>query len=85
MSASDKMSQADIKLPSPPATAMRILEVVKKEETSFNELAIIITADPALTSRILRVANSSFYALPNKVDSIQLSDCFQKKDIRYFG
>lgn len=61
----------DIKLPSPPAIAVRILEAVKKEETSFDELARIITADPALTSKILRVANSPIYALPSKADSIQ--------------
>jgi len=61
----------DIHLPSPPAIAVRILEAVKKEETSSDELARIITADPALTSRILKVANSSFYALSSKVDSIQ--------------
>ena len=60
-----------IKLPSPPAIAVRILEAVKKEETSFDELARIITADPALTSKILRVANSPMYALPAKVNSIQ--------------
>ena len=62
---------ANINLPSPPAIAVRIIEAVQKEETSFDELAAIITADPALSSRILRVANSSFYALPSKVDSIQ--------------
>jgi diguanylate cyclase (GGDEF)-like protein len=62
---------SDIKLPSPPAIAVRILEAVKKEETSIDELARIITADPALTSKILRVANSPMYALPTKVDSIQ--------------
>jgi HD-like signal output (HDOD) protein len=61
----------DIHLPSPPAIAVRILEAVKREETSSDELARIITADPALTSRILKVANSSFYALSSKVDSIQ--------------
>ena len=67
----DNSLLADIKLPSPPAIAVRILEAVKKEETSFNELSKIINADPALASRILRVANSPMYALPSKVDSIQ--------------
>ena len=62
---------ADIKLPSPPAIAVRILEAVKKEETSFDELSRIITADPALTSKVLRAANSPMYAIPTKVDSIQ--------------
>lgn len=71
MTALEDKGLADIKLPSPPAIAVRILEAVKKEETSFDELAKIITADPALTSKILRVANSPIYAIPTKVDSIQ--------------
>ena len=66
-----KEQLAGIKLPSPPAIAVHILEAVKKEEPSFDELAGIITADPALTSKILRVANSPIYAIPSKVDSIQ--------------
>lgn len=58
-------------MPSPPAIAVRILEAVKKDDTSFTELARIISSDPALTVKVLRVANSSFYRMSNKVDSIQ--------------
>jgi len=60
-----------IKLPSPPAIAVRIIEAVKKEETSFDELSKIIMADPALTSKVLKAANSPMYAIPSKVDTIQ--------------
>ena len=59
----------NIKLPSPPAIAVRIIEAVKKEETSFDELSRIIMADPALTSKVLRAANSPMYAIPSKVDN----------------
>ena len=60
----------DIRIPSPPSIAVRILDAVKKDETSFNELANIITSDPALVAKILMVANSSFYNIPRKIDSI---------------
>jgi diguanylate cyclase (GGDEF)-like protein len=60
----------DIRIPSPPSIAVRILDAVKKDETSFNELANIISSDPALAAKILMVANSSFYNLPQKIDSI---------------
>ena len=60
----------DIRIPSPPSIAVRILDAVKKDETSFNELANIISSDPALAAKILMVANSSFYNLPHKIDSI---------------
>lgn len=57
-------------LPSLPAIAMRIIQEVKKDKSSMHELAQIISVDPALSAKILRVANSSFYALPYKVESI---------------
>ncbi len=58
-------------LPSLPAIAMRIIQEVKKDNSSITELASIISVDPALTAKILKVANSSFYALPYKVESIE--------------
>ena len=60
----------DVQIPSPPSIAVRILDAVKKDEASFDELAKIISSDPALTAKILKVTNSSFYALPQKIDSI---------------
>ena len=63
--------QTNFKLPSPPAIAVRILEAVSEEETSYEALGKIISTDPALSAKILQVANSSFYALPSKVDNIQ--------------
>jgi diguanylate cyclase (GGDEF)-like protein len=60
-----------IHLPSPPAIAVRILDAVKKDNHSIGDLAAIIQSDPALTARILKVANSSLYSLPIKVSSIE--------------
>ncbi|NNG01579.1 MAG: GGDEF domain-containing protein [Desulfobacteraceae bacterium] len=59
-----------IALPTPPVIGVKILEAVKSENQSSEGLARIISSDPALTVKILQVANSSFYALPTKVDSI---------------
>jgi diguanylate cyclase (GGDEF)-like protein len=58
-------------IPSPPAIAVRIVQEVKKDNTSLNDLARIISCDPALTAKILKVANSPFYGLPSKVESIE--------------
>jgi diguanylate cyclase (GGDEF)-like protein len=60
----------DIRIPSPPSLAVRILDAVKKDETSFNELANIISSDPALSAKILMIANSSFYNVAREIDSI---------------
>jgi len=60
-----------IKLPTFPAIALRIIEVVKADDASMSELTKIVSSDPALVARVLKISNSSFYALPQKVDSIQ--------------
>lgn len=67
----ERLQQEGLQLPSPPAIAMRILQAVKAEEQSFRELGRIISADPALTAKLLKVANSSFYNLPAQVTSIE--------------
>lgn len=59
-----------IKLPSPPAIALKILEAVRQEENSFEDLAQIITSDPSLAVRVLTVANSSLYGLSQPVTSL---------------
>lgn len=66
----ERFQSDGLQLPSPPVIAMRILEAVKSEEPSFRELGRIIAADPALTAKLLKVANSSFYGLPNKITGI---------------
>ena len=71
MSAIHQLFKKDVDIPSPPAIAVRILEEVKKEENSMENLSRIISSDPALVSRILRVANSSLYGMATKVDSLQ--------------
>src|SRR6185436_15862315 len=67
----EQLLRDDVRLPSPPAIAVRILEVVRRDDFSFAELAQVIQADPALTGRILRVANSSFYSLSRNVTTIE--------------
>jgi len=60
-----------IKLPTFPAIALRIIDAVKADDASMSELTKIVSSDPALVARVLKISNSSFYSLPQKVDSIQ--------------
>ena len=59
-----------LKLPSPPAIALRILKAVRQNDDSFNDLAEIVMADPVLVARIMKLANSSLYGQPNRVNSL---------------
>jgi diguanylate cyclase (GGDEF)-like protein len=67
----EKLLRDDVRLPSAPAIAVRILDLVKRDNFTFHALGEIIQADPALTSRILRLANSGCYGLPQKVSNYE--------------
>lgn len=62
--------QKDFNLPSPPAIAIQILDAVKDEHATSKSLSRIISNDPALAARILKIANSPLYAASAKIDSI---------------
>ena len=47
------------KLPSPSGIALRIMELSRKEDVSVPELAKVVQADPALTGRLVKFANSA--------------------------
>ncbi|MDR3629456.1 MAG: GGDEF domain-containing protein [Desulfocapsaceae bacterium] len=70
MSSIQNFIDEKIKLPSPPAIALKILDAVRRDDESLDELAEIIKTDPALTARILKLANSSLYRLPGSVDTL---------------
>ncbi len=55
-----------LKLPTPPAIAMKILDTLLKTNFSSEDLAHLIEIDPALTIRILGYANSPFYLAANR-------------------
>jgi len=65
-----KLIGTDLSLPSPPAVAVQILNAVQKNESGMKELSDIIATDPALTGKMLKVANSGFYALTSEVTNI---------------
>jgi diguanylate cyclase (GGDEF)-like protein len=60
-----------IELPSPPNIVMRILQAVQDDDSCFAGLAKIISADPSLTAKLLRVANSSIYGFGGRVKNIE--------------
>ena len=65
-----RLISAQINLPSPPVIAAKILKTIQNAESSLTDLEKIIAADPALTSKLLRIANSAFYALPSEIGNV---------------
>jgi HD-like signal output (HDOD) protein len=57
-------------LSTPPTILNEILVLLEKTDVSYKELSDIILKDPAITTRLLRIANSSFYGFPKEVTTI---------------
>src|SRR3954464_2948229 len=57
-------------LPSLPTIAMQVLDLAQKADVDIAEIARIISKDPALSGKILRTVNSSFYGRSQHVSTI---------------
>lgn len=53
-----------------PAVAIRLNELVDDPDASIADIGRLISQDPALTIRLLRIANGPVYGLSTKVDTI---------------
>jgi len=57
-------------LVSPPDVCMRLFELIHSPSTGSDDIASVISVDPNLTTRLLRMANSAFYRFSGKIDTI---------------
>src|SRR3954453_18402070 len=57
-------------LPSLPAVALRVLELVRRDDVRIADVANVISSDSALSAKLLRTVNSSFYGLSKQVGTI---------------
>jgi len=53
-----------------PAAYIRLKQVVDSEESNMADVAEVVSLDPGLAARLLRIANSAFFGLPSQVDTI---------------
>lgn len=53
-----------------PEITVKVVELVEDPKSTAQDLHKVISGDPALCSRILKVVNSSFYGLPGQIASI---------------
>lgn len=67
----DKIALRLQQLPPLPRAVSELLASFAKEDVDVDHLARQISHDQAISARVLRVANSSFYGLQNKVATIQ--------------
>ena len=57
-------------LAAPPHVYLKVWELLQSSESSAKDFERVIGLDPSLTVRLLRIANSSFYNLRGRVDTV---------------
>jgi len=58
------------KMPTLSTTTGKVLEICSRADASPNELNRVVSLDPILTGQVLKLINSAYYSLANKVTSL---------------
>jgi len=69
----DDLKKGTLVLPTLPEVALRVRDVVDEPEATAHDLADIIITDVALSTRLLKVANSPLYRGRLEIDSVQMA------------
>lgn len=70
MAAAEELIHDLTELVSLPEVSIRVSQMVSDEECTAAEVGNVISQDAALAARLLKIANSPFYGLSSKVDTI---------------
>jgi putative nucleotidyltransferase with HDIG domain len=57
-------------MPSLSTTVTKVLEICNSPTTSPNDLNRVISLDPVLTGKVMKLINSAYYSLPNEVTTL---------------
>jgi putative nucleotidyltransferase with HDIG domain len=58
------------RMPSLSTTVAKVLEICNRPSASANDLNRVISYDPVLTGQMLKLINSAYYGLPNRIVSL---------------
>jgi len=57
-------------IPTMPTIASKVMQIVNDPKSNAEDVAKFISKDVALTSKVLRLANSAFYGIPRTISSV---------------
>jgi len=66
----EKIILDTIDIPSLPTVAVKALELINSDSSSIEELEKIISRDQSFSARLLRIANSPYYGMNRRIDTI---------------
>src|SRR5262245_14680811 len=59
------------RLPSPPGAALQVLKLTQEQDVSLAQVADTLAADPALSVRLLKYANSALVGVSREVTTVR--------------
>ncbi len=74
-SVDDVLARVD-NLPTLPVVALRVGEMVNDPRAGAREIAEVMRTDPSLSAKVLRLVNSSYYAIPGGVSDVSRAISF---------
>lgn len=63
-------------LPTLPHILLKLIEACNRNNPDLNEIGNMVSSDPALSAKILKLVNSAFFGLPHKIDLIHHAVAF---------
>jgi putative nucleotidyltransferase with HDIG domain len=66
----EELFQEETQIPSLPNIFYEFKEAVEDPNRTFDDVAEIVSLDPGLTARLLKIVNSAFYGFPSEIETI---------------
>lgn len=66
-----KIIQNIEEIPTLPIVSQKILEIMSREDASYQDIVKVVETDQSLALKILKIANSAFYGSLTKIDSLE--------------
>lgn len=57
-------------LPTIPVVATKVLQLIESEATTAEDLAKVVSSDPAVAARVLKISNSSFFGCKRQINTL---------------
>lgn len=67
----DSLLDEVVTLPSLPSTVIQITDLINNPDSTLADIGKAISNDPSISLKSLRLVNSAYYALPNKITSVE--------------
>lgn len=57
-------------LPTIPAVATKVMQLIESNNATAEELSKVVSADPAVAAKVIKISNSAFYGCQRKIQSL---------------